>query len=58
MEHLFGGDLCHTWVLAASVYFQDPDGNSLEFIHVLPQKPDANTQMMYLSEWEKMNKKE
>ncbi|KZE05163.1 Glyoxalase family protein [Bacillus mycoides] len=36
----------------ASVYFNDPDGNSLEFIAQLPVGlPKA--EKMYLSEWKK-----
>lgn len=30
------------WVPALSVYFKDPDGHSLEFIHVLDAQPDAS----------------
>jgi lactoylglutathione lyase len=28
------------WMPALSVYFKDPDGHSIEFIHVLPDAPD------------------
>lgn len=36
----------------AMIYFNDPDGNSLEFISKLPADPE-NKADMYLSEWEK-----
>lgn len=36
----------------ASVYFQDPDGNSLELIARLPAEL-AQTKKMYFSEWKK-----
>lgn len=29
------------WMPALSVYFKDPDGHSIEFIHVLDEEPDA-----------------
>lgn len=29
------------WMPAMSVYFNDPDGHSIEFIHVLPDTPNA-----------------
>lgn len=38
----------------ASVFFHDPDGNSLEFIARLPFEVHDQP-MMYLSEWEKLN---
>jgi lactoylglutathione lyase len=47
--------LVHTWVPAASVYFLDPDGNSLEFIHVLDGKPQPELGVIYLSKWHKTN---
>ncbi|OIK17254.1 glyoxalase [Bacillus sp. MUM 116] len=36
----------------AMIYFDDPDGNSLEFITKLPKEIDQS-QKIYLSEWEK-----
>jgi lactoylglutathione lyase len=47
--------LVHTWMPAASVYFLDPDGNSLEFIHVLDGEPQPELGVIYLSEWQKIN---
>jgi hypothetical protein len=41
---------------AASVYFDDPDGHSLEYISVLPDapRPDLSGRVK-LSEWRLMN---
>ena len=40
------------WMPAASVYFSDPDGHSLEYIAILPQKPRPELSgIMPLSEW-------
>lgn len=39
------------WMPAASVYFQDPDGHSLEFITLLTDQPRPGTRTMALSEW-------
>ncbi|MBM7653553.1 catechol-2,3-dioxygenase [Neobacillus cucumis] len=36
----------------AMIYFDDPDGNHLEFITRLPKEID-HLEKMYLSEWEK-----
>jgi lactoylglutathione lyase len=48
--------IVHTWVPAASVYFVDPDDNSLEFITVLPDDPQISEEVVYLSEWNLMKK--
>jgi catechol 2,3-dioxygenase-like lactoylglutathione lyase family enzyme len=37
----------------AMIYFDDPDGNRLEFITRLPKEIDQS-EKMYLSDWEKM----
>ncbi len=39
------------WIPAASVYFRDPDGHSLEYIAMLPQPPAPRMKRMPLSEW-------
>ena len=40
------------WMPAASVYFDDPDGHSLEYISILPDPPRPDlTGRMTLSEW-------
>ncbi|MGF6228817.1 lactoylglutathione lyase [Inquilinus ginsengisoli] len=40
-----------TWMPAASVYFQDPDGHSLEFLAMLPGRSRPDLPWMGLSEW-------
>jgi len=39
------------WMPALSVYFKDPDGHSLEFIHVMDAPPDPNFGTGTLSDW-------
>jgi lactoylglutathione lyase len=39
------------WIPAASVYFPDPDGHSLEYIAMLPEAPAPAKNQMPLSEW-------
>ena len=39
------------WMPAASVYFPDPDGHSLEFISMLPQPARPELGRMTLSAW-------
>jgi len=39
------------WMPAASVYFADPDGHSIEFIAVLDQAPDATVGVISWSDW-------
>lgn len=45
----------HPWMPAASVYFNDLDGNKLEFISVLPHPPQIMENRVYLSEWLRIN---
>lgn len=40
------------WVPSASVYFDDPDGHSLEYIAMLPDAPAPEMSHMPLSHWE------
>ncbi len=40
-----------TWMPAASVYFDDPDGHSLEYICMLPDEPRPDLAMVTLSQW-------
>jgi lactoylglutathione lyase len=44
-----------TWMPAASVYFDDPDGHSLEYICMLPDEPRPDLGVTTLSEWRAMN---
>ncbi|WP_264739279.1 VOC family protein [Cytobacillus firmus] len=46
--------IVHTWMPAASVYFYDPDGHSLEYIAVLEGEARPYLKPMYLSEWEEI----
>jgi lactoylglutathione lyase len=39
------------WMPAASVYFEDPDGHSLEFIAMLPDAPRPELGRVSLSRW-------
>ncbi len=43
------------WVPAASVYFDDPDGHSLEYIAMLPEAPRPDLGRMTLSQWRAMH---
>ncbi len=43
-----------TWMPAASVYFDDPDGHSLEYICMLPDRPRPDLERVSLSEWRTM----
>jgi lactoylglutathione lyase len=42
------------WMPAASVYFDDPDGHSLEFISMLPDPPRPDVGFMPLSAWRRL----
>jgi catechol 2,3-dioxygenase-like lactoylglutathione lyase family enzyme len=42
------------WMAAASVYFDDPDGHSLEFIAMLPDAPRPDLGRVPLSRWRAM----
>ena len=41
----------HPWIPAASVYFDDPDRHSLEYIAMLPEPPRPDMQRVTLSAW-------
>lgn len=42
------------WMPAAAVYFDDPDGNQLELISMLPDKPRPDLGVLSWSEWKKL----
>jgi lactoylglutathione lyase len=42
------------WMPAASVYFDDPDGHSLEFIAMLPDAPRPHLGWVAWSQWRRM----
>ncbi len=44
------------WIPAASVYFQDPDGHSLEYIAMFPEAPAPAEKQMPLSEWRNLQR--
>ncbi len=39
------------WMPAASLYFQDPDGNLLEFVSMLPDSPQPELGIVSWSRW-------
>lgn len=39
------------WMPAAAVYFQDPDGNLLEYLTMLPDEPQPELGVVKWSEW-------
>lgn len=41
------------WIPAASIYFNDPDGHSLEFLAKLPGPPRPEAGIVSLDEWER-----
>jgi lactoylglutathione lyase len=45
----------HPWMPAASFYFKDLDGNSLEYIAVLDQEPKQDLPALHLSKWMELN---
>ena len=40
------------WMPAVSIYFQDPDGHSLEFISMLNEQPEAELGVLNWHDWE------
>ncbi|MFD1737513.1 VOC family protein [Bacillus salitolerans] len=47
--------IVHSWMPAASYYFYDPDGNSLEYITLLEGEPIPQLGPVHLSTWLKHN---
>jgi len=43
--------LVFAWMPAVSIYFEDPDGHSLEFIAMLPGRPAPELGVVTLEEW-------
>ncbi len=41
----------HTWMPACGIFFRDPDGNSLEFVAMLPDAGDLTQAVVPLSVW-------
>jgi lactoylglutathione lyase len=48
--------IVHEWMPAASYYFYDPDGNSLEYLTLLEGKPRPEWGAIHLIDWEKREK--
>lgn len=48
--------IVHPWMPAATVYFEDPDGNSLKFLAMLPDEPVRMPGVLYYSEWLSLKK--
>jgi lactoylglutathione lyase len=40
-----------SWMPAASLYFQDPDGNLLELLSMLPDRPQAELGIVSWTQW-------
>ncbi|SDG03176.1 VOC family protein [Epilithonimonas hungarica] len=43
------------WMPALALYFDDPDGNQLEFIHILNGKSQPELGVLSYEEWQKIN---
>lgn len=39
------------WMPAVSIYFKDPDGHSIEMLHLLAENPDPNFGVQSYSKW-------
>lgn len=49
-----GGEIeVHSWMPAASLYFDDPDGHSIEYLSLLPEAPKPEWGCIPLSEWKR-----
>ncbi|MFF2447179.1 VOC family protein [Neobacillus sp. NPDC058068] len=48
--------IVHTWMPAASYYFNDPDGNSLEYLSVLDGEPQPEHGAIHLSKWNQLQR--
>jgi lactoylglutathione lyase len=44
-----------TWMPAAAIYFNDPDGNILEFISMLPGEPKPHLGVITYEEWKNIS---
>lgn len=44
------------WMPSAQIYFRDPDDHSLEFISILPERPEGEFIGSY-SEWQQLHRK-
>jgi hypothetical protein len=46
------------WMPAIAIYFQDPDGHSLEFIAMLPDDPNPEVGVVSWQAWQELNQSE
>ncbi len=46
------------WMPAVSIYFDDPDGHTLELIAILSGKPRPEVGVISYDEWQKLNTRE
>jgi len=49
------GPLVFGWMPAVSIYFEDPDGHSLEFLAMLPGEPKPELGILPWPVWERLN---
>lgn len=47
--------IVHSWMPAASIYFLDPDGNSLEYLTLVEGEPQPEFGAVHLSKWREIN---
>jgi len=47
------GPLVFGWMPAVSIYFDDPDGHSLEFLAMLPGEPEPELGILPWPDWER-----
>jgi lactoylglutathione lyase len=46
------------WMPALAIYFDDPDGHSLEFIAMLPDEPHPDVDVLSWDEWQRLHRGE
>lgn len=50
-----GGLMVFPFMPAVSIYFDDPDGHSIEYLAMLDDEPKPDLQIMPWSEWERLH---
>jgi lactoylglutathione lyase len=46
--------IVHCWMPATSLYFRDPDGNSLEYLTLVDGEPQPELGAVHLCDWRKL----
>jgi catechol 2,3-dioxygenase-like lactoylglutathione lyase family enzyme len=46
------------WMPAVAIYFNDPDGHLLEYISMLPDKPQPDIDLISWPEWNRLNSRQ